>query len=546
MVAQTPSPTPTPDSPEVQRLKEEKAQADLRKDIAVDQKDELAAKFPKPTSSPLEGKTTVEGAVIESQMVSYVSLSRAADRVVDAIKDHFTKGENLAIYNERDINLMLSYRVAMSQIDELVGQGYCQILTNAVTNSLCPTPTPTPAPGPGPLHGQGAPAEILPIAQSFLGAFVDMTALLRTNVEIKGQSFVIDEGPLVAEVFRSTKGKPSPTKFGALYYPYVFPPNINGSQGSEILKRLEVVHRLRGNSAQIIDAIQKDSTQIEKATAAIKELEKALNETLPKQSADAVALAGVLIQANCRRLSPEVDNIKKLPEELQSDATVRLIDRLKKDCPRLDPDKLAQLLGLSNVLGETAEDVKKANSDRTKAETQKKTAGTDLAAQLAKLNLLNLTSSSTDDDRKDAATAAVAQLKAINEQFDNLVTSLIRSQGTDANPLTNYIRTERLSSALATTCASSPTTPCVSTSTTTDPGSYWLVLKVINAGGNNRIKTNLLVDIFTGGNRISHSGGVIIQYQLFDRSGQSVESGIVSDYTNYIKASKVPSLTGSK
>ena len=89
-------------------------------------------------------------------------------------------------------------------------------------------------------------------------------------------------------------------------------------------------------------------------------------------------------------------------------------------------------------------------------------------------------------------------------------------------------------------------TPCVSTSNATDPGSYWLLLKVINAGGNNRIKTNLLVDIFTGGNRISHSGGVIIQYQLFDRSGQSVESGTVSDYTDYIKANKVSDLTGSK
>lgn len=559
LTAQTP--TPPPDSDEVKRLKEEKAQSELRKGIAEDKKAEIEAKFPKPATSPLEGKTTVEGAVIESQMISYVSLSRAADRVITAIKGHFTEGENLAVYNERDINLMLSYRVAMSQIDELVNQGYCQILTTAATNNLCPTPKPTPSPSPGPLHVPLALPAALPIAQSFLGAFVDMTALLRTNVEIKGQTFVIDEGPLVAEVFRAARANsplPNPVdpkalpvpKFGALYYPYVFPPNIDSSQGSQILRRLEDLHKLRGNASQVIDAIEKDSTQIEKAAAKIKELKKVIEETLPKQSADAVALAGTLIQANCRRLSAEVDGIKKLPEELQSDAMLRLIDRLKKDCPRLNPDKFAQLLGLSNVLRETAKDLEDAGIALGKATANKKDAEKNLSDQLALLKLnpepsLPSPPPPTPDDRKDAATAAVAQLKAINAQFDNLVTSLIRTQGTDANPLTSYIRTERLSSALAKSCASSSTTPCASASTT-DPGSYWLLLKVINAGGNNRIKTNLLVDIFTGGNRISHSGGVIIQYQLFDRSGQSVESGTVSEYTDYIKANKVPALTGSQ
>ncbi len=58
------------------------------------------------------------------------------------------------------------------------------------------------------------------IAKSFLGAFVDLTALLRTNVDIKGQSFDIDEVPLVSEVFRAAR-----CRYGnsvALYYPGVF------------------------------------------------------------------------------------------------------------------------------------------------------------------------------------------------------------------------------------------------------------------------------------------------------------------------------------
>ncbi|HEX8137939.1 MAG TPA: hypothetical protein VF544_10145 [Pyrinomonadaceae bacterium] len=104
---------------------------------------------------------------------------------------------------------------------------------------------------------------------------------------------------------------------------------------------------------------------------------------------------------------------------------------------------------------------------------------------------------------------------------------MVQPQAGGINPLTNYIRTERLLSALC------------------PDKSYWLVLKVINAGGNNRIKTNLLLDIFRGGNRLSHSGGVIVQYHLFNSNGLSLASGTVSEYTNYIKADKVPALTGS-
>src|SRR6266571_4187510 len=122
-----PSPSPTPDE-EKDRLQREADLATLKKTKAVADKDaaearkaELEARFPKPTTSPLEGKTTVEGAVIESQMISYISLSRSADRIVDAIKPNFTDAkQNLAVYNEQDVNLMLNYKVATSQIDALV------------------------------------------------------------------------------------------------------------------------------------------------------------------------------------------------------------------------------------------------------------------------------------------------------------------------------------------------------------------------------------------------------------------------------------------
>jgi hypothetical protein len=67
-------------------------------------------------------------------------------------------------------------------------------------------------------------------------------------------------------------------------------------------------------------------------------------------------------------------------------------------------------------------------------------------------------------------------------------------------------------------------------------------LKVQKAGGNNRVKTNLVVDLFTGGSRLSHSGGAVVEYILFDRDGKAVSSDIITGYEGYIKADKVRKL----
>src|SRR5690348_6674799 len=114
--AQTATPTPTPKSAEVMALEEEKAQAELRKAIAEANKAELEAKFPKPTSSPLEGKTSVEGDLIENQIMAYRTMAPAAIKLVQQLNKTNLRIKTLAIYNENDIKLILSYRVALNQL----------------------------------------------------------------------------------------------------------------------------------------------------------------------------------------------------------------------------------------------------------------------------------------------------------------------------------------------------------------------------------------------------------------------------------------------
>lgn len=522
----TPAPSPTPDE-ETKRLELEKAQATLRKEkaeadkaAAEARKAEQDLKFPAPSSSPLEGKTTVEGAVIESQMVSYVSMARAANRIIDGINSIFPTKEgktiqNLAVYNERDVNFLLSYRTARSQV-EVTRQGYCGILAAGTTGDLCPPPKT------GPQGAEAVAPPVLPLLaiRSFLGAFVDATSLLRTNVEIKGQTFVIDEAPLVAEVFRAARrpsiGLPSNVN---LYYPYVFPPNVSTDTGSVLLAELERVRKLRVASDKLAADMAEAKKSLEETQANIKQLTGQINEALPRRRNESLAAAANIVKANCRNLVPEVNNVLALPEKpQQADAMLRLVTRISDEnaCPGFDPERLEQLLTVKDSLADAIAKLAKAVEDKAKAEKEELRLKGVIRDLVAKLN-----PAFTPDD-------ALAQLKALGTVFDNLVKALVQVDASGTNPLTNYIRTEALLSALP------------------PAGSYWLQLKVVNAGGNNRIKTNLLVDIFTGGNRVSHSGGVIVQYNLFDSNGKSIVSDTIADYTNYIKADKVRKVTNSK
>lgn len=523
-----PTPSPTPDA-EKERLEREKDLATLKKDkaeadkaAAEARKAEMEADFPKPATTPLEGKTTVEGAVIESQMISYVSLRKAADRIIANIKSNFATGSNktLAIYNERDVNLMLSYKVATEQI-KLLGLGYKNLLTPTTTVKPCTKAV-----------AQGMPGDLpatlaLNVAESFLGAFVDMTALLRTNVEIKGQTFVIDESPLVAEVFRAAKESSPALGIKELYYPYVFPPHLNSAGDFQILAQLEEVHKERIVAEKLLGDLAKTSKDLSDKIGAIKQLTESIGKTIPKQTADAIAAAGNIIKANCHKLSADVDGIKALPAGSQGDAMVKLIEKARVNCYQMAPDKLEQLLGLSDTIATLGKQLSKAGQDKATAEKDEKELECKLRDLESKLDLGTITDPTDPDEVKEHADAAAARLKALNTQFDNLVNAMTQADTNGANMLTNYLRVEKMNDALPTA------------------SSYWLVLKVINAGGNNRIKTNLLVDIFTGGNRVSHSGGVIVGYHLFDSNGISMASGTVSEYTGYIKAGKVRKITGS-
>lgn len=514
VAAQSGTASPTPKSEEVLKLEEEKAQAELRKAIAEANKAELEARFPKPTSTPLAGTTTIDDkALIEGQIVAYIALARAANNVVDAINRRKLNVHKLAIFNEDDIKLLLGYKVSLSQL-EVVRDGYCSLLSPTVTGDNCPTEA-------------AALAGIVPalgIAKSVLGSFVDLTSLFRTNVEIKGQTFDIEEAPLAAEVFRAARrtdgtGLPADAE---LYYPKVFSPDLNLQKEYQILGLLEKVQNLRNIAGRLIADLEKNADDIGKAEAKVRNLELTL-EQIQAAVADKKGKLSNLLQAHCQRL----------PANLREDVT-GLEARLRRYCPRLPAEQRERVFELADAIKELDSDRFNITGALTKAQTALATLKTDRTQLLRALQ----TAAGTPPNVVEAADVA-AQLKSRNEQFDKFVAAIVQvSAGGGPNALTSYIRAENLMDALREGPSERPNEK-------PNAKSYWLQVKVVKAGGNNRIKTNLIWDVFTGGNRVSHSGGVIVEYILYDLTGKAVISDTITEYTEYIKADKVRKLPSS-
>ncbi|MFL6285043.1 MAG: hypothetical protein ACJ74Q_18020 [Pyrinomonadaceae bacterium] len=540
---ETASPTPTPKSEEVLRLEEEKAQAVLRKDIAEANKAEREAKFPTPTSSPLAGATTInDGAIIESQIVAYSALARAANRLVGAINNNsrvMVKGNDadgnkvlmsnvskLAIFNEDDVRLLLSHKTTMAQL-EVLRKSYCLLLAKEQTTAQeCPETHGAEA---ADFAGAAAIAGTS-IAKSLLGSFVDLTSFLRTNVDIKGQTFDIDEGPLVAEVFRAARrtdgtGFPCAAK---LYYPKLFPPDINPDQSYRILGEMDTVFTLRNTAGGLIAELAKNKDDLTKAKTKVENLTATVEQQTAALDAAREKLSNVLIKAHCPGV-PECDR----------DDPIGLDARLRKLCPKLTGEERERIFEQASLIKQLGDAVTEVGLNLTKAknavgrlESERKDL---LAAFGSGAFNIRLAGNLTDEQRRAANELAVddvvAQLTARNDQVDKFIAAMVQAgTGGGANALSSLIKAENILAALEPEGAGK---------------SYWLQLKVVKAGGNNRIKTNLVWDIFTGGNRVSHSGGVIVEYILFAHKkdgGEAVASDTITEYTDYIKAGKVRKL----
>ncbi len=127
---------------------------------------------------------------------------------------------------------------------------------------------------------------------------------------------------------------------------------------------------------------------------------------------------------------------------------------------------------------------------------------------------------------------SIDRLKLLNATFDKIHADLIKSDpASPINPLTSYLQAENLRSSLG--CAEIGSS-CA--------GAYILQVKVLSAGGNTRTKKNLITNLFTGAD-ITHSGGSIVEYRLYDMSGSMVGSNTFSVYEYYRKPKSISKMS---
>lgn len=486
------------------RLENEKKKAVLQKEIAEAEAAELKAKFPDAKSTPLEGKTTIDdGVVIETQIMAYKAMKEVAEEIsgkvttassgnikdfagndIRDVNGNTFQVKTIAVYDQKEKANLLAFRTAKAQFS-LISNQYCEIFNNRAYDQ-CPPP--------GPVIAFVPPvAAPLAIATSLLGKFVDLTSFLRTNVEIKGKSFVIDEPAIASEVFTSTKSKNAALNF---YYPAMFSPSIDGGTESKFLAELD-----KAASAKLL---------IENLLLNIEVAEKDLNDARATQGKVNATLTEVREKkrettAHLSRLQKTYT--KKIPAEVQQTINELL-------------DLIGKLTGDEAVL---AAKLVTATANVVNAGAAKTTAENEFKYLLQDQNKYNY---------------AIVKAKIINQQLDRYISNLIETdKASGTNSLTSNIKAEQLESVMSkeinvTNAAGVVEKKILQTG-------YWLQIKVLQAGGNNRIKTNLIWDIFTGGNRLSHSGGVIVQYILFDPNGNMVQSGTVTKYMYYRKAKKI-------
>ena len=203
---------------------------------------------------------------------------------------------------------------------------------------------------------------------------------------------------------------------------------------------------------------------------------------------------------------------------------------LKRQIDERVAHKKKQIADLTKLIGDTQKAIDKAVKKQEDAAVGANARNARGAAQQAAAEVVNL------EARIGAYEQSIVQLEqdivglnrgarflpGVNTQFENLIKDLLAVDDKSGLSLvTGYILTEGLRAAMV------------------DDNSYWLTLDVIKAGGNRKVKTNLIWDVFRGGAKVSHSGGAVVHYHVYNKRGVSLLSGISDDYQKYITADKI-------
>lgn len=484
------TPTPTPSEEEL-KLQEQKRLIELQRDIELAKKairDATATPTPtpaptppQPTATPLAGDTTLDAGVrFEISMVAYRAMSQIADNISKELYFKLGSASNYAIYDAQTIR---DWRFHQSLFPAFQGQTddirkqYLELLCEAFKDDT---------------------------SQAFKDKFcITETASL---------------SPQRKAVLDSARAAGVSEAFGA---------------GATLIK-----------SFIDIAALFRTDTKIEGATVDLD---------------DSALIAEVFraLEFRCRRLigppCPSLYNPAAFHPRLEKSDTVFRVGQLfvfKTEADRIIKDKTAgrpTLVNQLNELGakkgkaeETLEKIldlrrvvnnltaalanetvpqfrKKLWEERDKVEVQLSTLSNqaELEAEIARLEVAIAA--------KKAAIKAIDEpvkaLTDLNDRFQKFVDQFIKTDEKGSNTLAMFIKSEDIERIMG------------------NKTSYWIEIKSIAAGGNNRTRKNLIW--FFLGPRVDHSGGVIAEYTIYDNTGAVVTSDKIAYYEGYKEPKKI-------
>ena len=475
------SPTPTPTEEEL-RLQEQKRLIELQRDIEqakkairdAQQKDEAP---PAPSATPLAGDTTLDQNVkLEVDMVAYLAMSVVASKIADEVHDK-AGGKNLAIYDAQVVKDWRFYRALLpafrAQVDDLMKSYRALLCKDTAEYSTTGFEELCPEQADPTIPNTFLPQTILP------RAFSAGTNILKSFIDLTA-------------LFRTDtkiEGKSVTIEESALVAE-VFRALKKKQGGPKTLYYPEVFPpRLHENSPTVTD-IGKLFLYKEEADERIKKKGEARDDIvkgLTKPTADKKELADQLTPL--KALKEKLDNLKAA-FDIEGDQVVK--KKLKAQIDKVKV-KVSELLPmgktLDGLISELEGDIKAIDETKLKPGKQK----------------------------IDELEADIKQLSELNARFLKFVDEYVKVDDKGSNAIALFIKSEDIDDAMK--------------------DGNWLEIKAVSAGGNNRVRKNLL-RYFTGA-KLDHSGGLIVEWTLYDKTGAVVASDKRSFYGGYMEPKKI-------
>jgi len=485
--AQSPTPSPHIPSEEELRLEEQKRLLTLQKDIELAKKAirDAQPETPKPTATPLPGDTTLnEGVRLETAMVSYKSMSEIANEIGKEIRLSANGATNFAIYDPqvvRDWRFHQALFPAFKGQTEDIRNHYITLLCEDVNSGVSAhfRTTYCIARGGrnfGALNKANRSSMKLEAVSAAIGAgatlikaFVDLAALFRTETKIEGSSVTIDSSAFVAEVFRSLKNH-----YGCVQKPIpprCVPTNPVFYYPGVFQPRIDESETVFGIGQLYIFKTEADRV-IKAKTLGKPALVNQLNSLLAQKNEEEQALE-------------KINELTEVVGNLNRSLAHETIPSFRR---KLWAEKTETLVELGRLGPAAIHIANIATFDRS------------IAAKRVAINTID---------------APVKNLTDLNERFQTFVDQFVKIDDKGTNALALFIKSEDIEKIMG------------------NGTSYWLEIKSVSAGGNNRTRKNLIW--FFAGARVDHSGGMIAEYTLYNQSGAVVSSDKIAYYEGYIQ-----------